>query len=846
MLVSDTPRSTKASPLTGLEAKWRAAWADNATYQFDRMRERADVYSIDTPPPTVSGELHPGHCCSYSHTDFIARFQRMRGREVFYPMGWDDNGLNVERRVQIMLGITCDPMLPYDPDFVPTVAKPRARPQPVSRRNFIESCAMVTEQLEAKYFELWSNLGLSVDWSRTYRTIDDHAIMTSQDGFLDLIDGGLAYRAEAPTLWDVDYMTAVAQAELQDRQMPSEYHRLAFRRSGTDGAVVEVDTTRPELLVACVALVAHPDDARYAALIGTTVSTPMFDVEVPVLAHPLADPKKGTGIAMACTFGDTTDVIWWRELGLPVRPILGKNGRMMAEAPSWLTGIGPIAAYERIAGRNVKQARRETVAILVEAGLVVGESRAIEHPVKFWENGSSPLEIVTNDQWFVRLPDKATLLARGEALKWWPGFMRVRYENWVNGLIGDWNITRQRYFGVPFPVWYPVGEDGSADLTKPIYAARDTLPVDPASATPPGFTSDQRGRPGGFVADPDVMDTWATSSITPRIIGHAVDDPDLFQRIYPMNLRPQAHEIIRTWLFYSVVRAEYFDGGVPWSDVAISGFVTDPDRKKLSKSQSNAQDDPQELITAFGADGVRYWAAGGGPGLDVTFDKNRMKVGRRLAMKILNVAKLIVAFPEPASGDVVNPLDRVLTGALSAMVAEVTAAFEHYDYAKALSAVEAFFWSFCDDYVELVKARAYDGDASAVRTLRSALETLLKLFAPFLPFVTEEVWSQWQESSVHRSAWPTPGPAVATNGAGNPLALAAVLLREVRGAKSRAHVGLVTPISTARISLPVDQQDSFGIIRDDLQAAGRIAEFEVVDGEQVSISIDLDEVPASS
>jgi valyl-tRNA synthetase len=840
-LVAEASARGKAPPVSGLEAKWRDTWAANGTYRFDETRTRSHIYSIDTPPPTVSGDLHPGHCCSYSQTDFIARYQRMRGREVFYPMGWDDNGLNVERRVQIMLGISCDPNLSYDPDFVPQDAERGAPPRPVSRRNFIESCALVTERLESKYHDLWSNLGLSVDWSRTYRTMDDNAILTSQHSFLDLVQRDLAYRSEAPTLWDVEFQTAVAQAELRERELRSEYRRLLFSVADTPGQLVEVDTTRPELLAACVALVAHPEDDRYASLVGRMVVTPVFDVDVPVLAHPLANPDKGTGIAMVCTFGDTTDVTWWRELHLPVRSILGKDGRIQAGPPEWIKNRTGVQAYEHLAGRTAKQARREMVALLSDASGVTSQPQAVEHSVKLWENGSSPLEIVTNHQWFVRLPSKDVLLERGRQLQWWPDYMRVRYENWVNGLIGDWNITRQRYFGVPFPVWYPVDEHGETRLTSPILAEMKQLPVDPSIDVPPGYDETQRNRRNGFIADPDVMDTWATSSLTPRVIGRAVENPDLFHRIYPMNLRPQAHEIIRTWLFYSVVRAEYSDHAVPWRDVAISGFVTDPDRKKLSKSHGNSEDDPDELIKSFGADAVRYWAAGGRPGLDVTFDKNRMKVGRRLATKLLNVARLILSFPDayPAR---LKPVDEAMLNVLSELVAEVTGNLEEYDYSKALSAIESFFWFFCDDYVELVKSRAYSQDTSAVHTLRTALDMLLRLFAPFLPFVTEEVWSQWRDGSVHRAPWPIPHRTGTSTG--ESLALAVELLRAVRGTKSRAHVPLTAPVAVARIVLGPHNLSDFDVIREDLGAAGRIQNFEVTSGESTAVEIQLEGFPS--
>ncbi|MEO7556226.1 MAG: class I tRNA ligase family protein, partial [Acidimicrobiales bacterium] len=460
--------------IDGLEAKWRARWAAEGTYRFDRTKAREEIYSIDTPPPTVSGALHPGHACSFTHTDIVARYKRMTGREVFYPMGWDDNGLNTERRVQLMVGITCDPSLPYDPDFTPPEKVPE-RPIPVSRRNFVEQCAQVTEILERAYFDLWSDLGLSVDWGQTYTTIGVHSRRTSQAAFLDLAQRDIAYRAESPTLWDVDFKSAVAQAELQDRELPGAYHRLRFTSSAT-GDAIAIETTRPELLAACVALVAHPGDARYQPLFGTTARTPLFGVEVPIVAHKLADPEKGSGIAMVCTFGDTTDVVWWRELQLGVRAIVEKDGRLSAAAPPGVDSDAGQAAYAELAGKTVKQAQRRIVELLAESGELEGDPKPITHPVKFWENGTRPLEIVTNRQWFIRYPPKDEMLARGAELHWWPEFMRVRYENWVNGLIGDWNVSRQRYSGVPFPVWYPLADDGNVRHDAPIFADRDQLP----------------------------------------------------------------------------------------------------------------------------------------------------------------------------------------------------------------------------------------------------------------------------------------------------------------------------------------------------------------------------------
>jgi valyl-tRNA synthetase len=844
--------------LEGLEAKWRQRWADEGTYRFDRTKSRAEVFSIDTPPPTVSGALHPGHVCSYTHTDFVARYQRMRGREVFYPMGWDDNGLNVERRVQLLTGTRCDPSLPYDPDFrAPEKVGKKDRPVPISRPNFVALCGEVVEQLEQDYFDLWSTIGLSVDWNHGYRTIGPEATKASQRGLLRLLRRDLAYRAEAPTLWDVDFRSAVAQAELIDREIPGAYHKLRFE--GPGGEPLWVDTTRPELLPACVALVAHPDDERYQPLFGATATTPLFRAPVPIVAHELADPEKGTGIAMICTFGDTTDVTWWRELALDVRTVVQRDGRLRPVtwgSPGWESTdpTAAQAAYDELAGKTVKQAQARIVELLVDAGAMDGAPRPITHAVKFWENGTRPLEIVTSHQWFIRYPDKDAMLARGKELAWWPDFMRVRYENWVNGLQGDWNITRQRFFGVPFPAWYPVGDDGEVDYLSPILADETALPVDPTTDVPPGYDESQRNQPGGFAADPDVMDTWATSSLTPQIVTGWVDDPDLFARTFPMDMRPQAHEIIRTWLFYTVVRSHYEHDALPWANAAISGFVVDPDRKKLSKSAANADDDPVALVAAHGADAVRYWAAGARPGMDLAMEQGQMKIGRKLATKLLNASRLALGVEATTAGVVTEPLDRSMLAALADVVEEATVAFDRYDYARAIERTEAFFWSFCDDYLELVKNRAYGaegetGQASARTALGVALRALLGLFAPFLPFVTEEVWSWWQEGSVHRSPWPDadalrgmagedvaspadePDPAV--------LAVAAAALGEVRKAKSEARRSMRTAVTLATVTDSPARLALLALAAADLRGAGRIAELRLVEGDALVVEVTL-------
>ena len=821
-------------------------------YRFDRQAPREQVFAIDTPPPTVSGSLHVGHVFSYTHTDVIARYQRMRGRAVCYPMGWDDNGLPTERRVQNYYGVRCDPSLPYDPTFVPPET-PAKHPINISRPNFVELCARLTADDEVVFERLWRHLGLSVDWSMTYATIGRDAQRVSQLAFLRLLDKGRAYQLEAPTLWDVDFRTAVAQAELEDREMPGAYHTIRFAKPG--GGFLTVDTTRPELIPACVALVAHPDDPRYQSLFGTTVTTPLFGVSVPVRAHALADPEKGTGIAMICTFGDVTDVVWWRELALPVRAVIQANGAFKPVtwgAPGWEAADAAQAQahYDQLAGLSAVKARTRIVELLRESGDLLGDPRPITHHVKFFEKGDRPLEIVTSRQWFIQtMNERQALLARGQALQWHPAYMRARFENWVNGLNGDWCISRQRFFGVPFPVWYRVREDGTTDVDARLLPTEAQLPVDPSTDVPEGFTQAQRGEPGGFVGDPDVMDTWATSSLTPFIVCGWERDPDLFARTYPMHLRPQAHDIIRTWLFSTVLRAHLETDTLPWTDTAISGWVLDPDRKKMSKSKGNVVT-PMALLEEHGSDAVRYWAAKGGPGVDTAFEPGQMKVGRRLAIKLLNASKFVLMKDAPV-GPVTDAYDLSMLARLRGVVADVSRALDEFDYASALRVAEAFFWSFCDDYVEMVKRRrlADDGSAaSAIAASRLALSIQLRLFAPFLPFVTEEVWSTWQVGSVHRAPWPTVDEvdARASGSAdGRLYTLTTGILAAVRAARSLKKIPFSTPVALTALHLTPEHRAQWSQVRTDVLACCNVtvADDTVVrDADGTELSADVEPV----
>jgi len=836
----------------GLEAKWGPSWDSSATYSFNKSAAKANIYSIDTPPPTVSGSLHVGHVFSYTHTDLIARYQRMLGKEVYYPMGWDDNGLPTERRVQNFYGVRCDPTLAYQKDFVPPFeggdgkSSKAADQIPISRRNFIELCEKLTLEDEKHFEALWRQLGLSIDWSQTYQTISPDAQAVSQKAFINNLSRGEAYQAMAPTLWDVTFRTAVAQAELEDRDQPGAYHRIGF--DGPDGKIF-IETTRPELIPACVALVAHPDDERYQPMFGKNVKTPLFGVEVPVLAHPLAQKDKGSGIAMICTFGDVTDVIWWRELDLPNRAILGWDGRIVSEAPEIISDAKGKEVFAQLAGKTVFSAKQTIVELLQASGDMVGEPKPITHPVKFFEKGDKPLEIVSTRQWYIRNGGRDQVLREklielGKALKFHPDFMRVRFENWVNGLTGDWLISRQRFFGVPIPVWYQLDADGNPDFEKVITPDVQSLPVDPSSQCPAGFTEDQRGKPNGFIGEVDIMDTWATSSLTPQLAGGWISDPEKYAKVFPFDLRPQGQDIIRTWLFSTVLRSFQEEGVLPWSDAALSGWILDPDRKKMSKSKGNVVV-PNDLLDEHGSDAVRYWAASARLGTDAAFDVGQMKVGRRLAIKVLNAAKFVLSFEASSDAkEVTEPIDRAMLSALSEVVAQAGKAFESYDHTKALELTETFFWNFTDDYLELVKERAYGQDtspeaqASAVLALRIALHTQLRLLAPFIPFATEEAWSWWQDGSIHRSTWPQSSELdnFTQGQSASMLNTASEALMGVRKAKSDQQLSMKADITSLTINAPEAKLNELKQIEADLSSVGKIEKISFEAGDVLAIS----------
>ena len=842
------PRVPEKPALDGVEGKWGNSWVQNKTFAFDKTAAKENVYSIDTPPPTVSGSLHVGHVFSYTHTDLIARYQRMTGKKVFYPIGWDDNGLPTERRVQNYFGVRCEPTLPFDANFV-APNEPSEKQIPISRKNFVELCEKLTLEDEKVFESLFQTLGLSIDWNYTYQTIDKRARTVSQRAFLRNLKRGEAYQAEAPTLWDVTFRTAVAQAELEDRERPGAFHKIGFKKQ--NGENVYIETTRPELLPSCVALVANPDDDRYKELFGKTVITPLFDVEVPVVAHQLADPEKGSGIAMICTFGDLTDVIWWREFDLPTRGLIGWDGRIVAENPEWLTTEKAKQTFEKIVGKTSHTAREVLVAELKASGDLVGEPKPITHAVKFFEKGDKPLEIVTTRQWYIRNGGRdqelrTKLLKRGSELNWHPEYMKVRYENWVEGLNGDWLISRQRFFGVPLPLWYKLDADGNPDYDQIITPDENQLPIDPQSEAPVGFDESQRNKPNGFIGDPDVMDTWATSSLTPQIAASWELDNDLFNRVFPMDLRPQSHEIIRTWLFSTVVRSHLEENSLPWKNASISGWILDPDRKKMSKSKGNVVT-PIDLLEEYGSDAVRYWAAMGRPGTDTAFDTGQMKIGKRLAIKLLNASKFSLSLNATLNNaDVTQAVDHALLNKLAQVVETATTSFDKYDYTRALEVAETFFWAFTDDYVELVKERTYgnQGEAAA-NSARAALgittHTLLKLFAPFIPFVTEEVWSWWQEGSIHLQTWPKSSEIITNKSIGiDPLNNVTWILSEVRKVKTENKQSMKAEVKTLEIWAKAEVIEQVKDAQKDLIAAGNIKDLKLnVTDSEIKVKAEL-------
>lgn len=694
-----------------------------ATQSFATKVDNRPVFSIDTPPPTVSGALHIGHIFSYTQTDIIARYKRMSGFSVFYPFGFDDNGLPTERFVEKKRGVTA---------------------QQLSRTEFIRICLEETAGVEEQFKSLWQRMGLSVDWKKCYSTIGEMSRRISQASFIELYKKNYVYRKDEPALYCTTCQTSVAQAELDDAQEPSIFYDIQFQ--STDGKPLVIATTRPELLSSCVALLYHPDDARYQYLKDGMARVPFFDYEVPVLADEQVAIDKGTGLVMCCTFGDKTDVAWFKKFNLPYRPSIGRNGR-------WLPSTGILT------GLKAKEARRTIVEALTQGGYLL-QQRPLTHTVGIHERCKNPIEFLVLKQWFLKLlPYKAELLACADKIQWYPHFMKARYKDWVEHLNWDWCLSRQRFYGIPFPAWHCE----TCDLT--VLADENQLPIDPQETSASPCPSCK----GTLQPDTDVMDTWNTSSLTPYLCKALYEGDDRFvftQPYAPMSMRPQAHDIIRTWAFYTITKTWMHHGSIPWNDIVISGHVLSNEKEKISKSRSNSALQPENLLTTYPADVIRYWTASGTLGHDVAFSEDQLKIGNRLTTKLWNAFLFIGEHTKEHTFDGCREQVRCQSVVNEWIMHQATSCFtdyqryfEQHEFGLALSRVEKFFWTdVCDNYLELVKDQLFnpanytdDTVTETRRTLYSLGLRILQLYAPFMPHITETIYQALYKTAPHHA-----------------------------------------------------------------------------------------------
>jgi valyl-tRNA synthetase len=733
---------------TEIEEKWQKFWQEQKIYVWNQDDSRENTFVVDTPPPTVSGQLHIGHVYSYTHTDFIVRFQRMQGKNICYPMGFDDNGLPTERLVE---------------------KQKQIKASAVDRQEFVEICKKVVVSEEEKFRTVFNRLALSVDWNLEYQTINPLSQKISQMSFLDLAQKSEVYRDTQPMLWDPIDQTALAQADIEDKEKDSLMNDIIFESE--NGETLTIATTRPELLPACVAVFYNPNDQRYQHLKGLYAITPLFGDKVPIIADELVQIEKGSGLVMCCTFGDITDISWWKKYKLPLRIILDKKG-VIAHLPfeSYLDKIKETDFANQINGLKVKDARDKIIRILQEENLLVKQSK-VTHTVKCAERSGAPLEILTTPQWFIKtVIHKDALLKRTTEVKWHPEHMKIRLDNWINSIAWDWCISRQRYFGVPFPVWYSKRKNEEGKI---LFADISQLPVDPLKDLPIGYSREE------VEPDLDVMDTWATSSISPQLNSRGISevftiDSARHQKLFPADLRPQAHEIIRTWAFYTLLKAHLHQDTLPWKNIMISGWCRAEDKSKMSKSKGNVVE-PEKLFYQYGIDVVRYWASSSKLGSDIVYCENVMNDGKRLVNKLFNASKFAsihfdildqndkIAEISDIQNKITHNFDRFLMASIINLVKKVEFEMMEYEYATARHMIERFFWSvFCDNYLEITKIRAYNqnaaddsGQYSAILTLYHSLKILLKLFAPFMPYITEEIYHKlYDTKSIHsRGNW---------------------------------------------------------------------------------------------
>ncbi|MDA0781595.1 MAG: valine--tRNA ligase [Rickettsiales bacterium] len=877
------------------ESRWQKAWEENKVYAWDESQPRENTYVIDTPPPTVSGLLHMGHVFSYSQADFIARYQRMKGKTVFYPMGFDDNGLPTERLVEKVK---------------------KVRPTDMSREDFIKLCEGVSEEARKEFRKLFEEIALSVDWKQEYHTISEDSRKISQLSFLDLFNKERAYRKLQPMLWDPVDQTAIAQAEIEDKEMPSQKNYIHFGLEGDESRNLEIMTTRPELLGACVAVIYNPNDERYKDLEGKQAITPVFGVKVPIIADEKVDMEKGTGLVMCCTFGDETDIAWWREHDLPTRMLLNKYGKIIeanfvysddlqtsdesisliyfpnegssvrstesdAHGANYRDNITKnncdnlsktAKAFRKIQGlKSRTTAREKMLELLAEEGAIFKEPEITVHAEPCAERSGSPLEILPTNQWFVKILDqKEELKKKAEECNWYPEFMKVRIDQWIDGLSWDWCISRQRYFGVPFPVWYSkrAGEEGKIIIAEP-----DQLPVNPLVDLPKGYSREE------VEAEADVMDTWATSSVSPQLSSRGINagefplhegerareqgslvlDANRHKKLFPADLRPQAHEIIRTWAFYTIVKAHLHEDTIPWKNLMISGWCLASDKTKMSKSKGNVVT-PVDLIEEKGSDVVRFWASTSRLGADTAYSEDVLKIGKKLVTKLWNATKFaaihldkLTQKPSTAKADVESgiinePLDLWILTRLNKTIKKSTEQFDKYEYCNARTATEDFFWNdFCDNYLELVKTRVYgeaegttkEGQQSAVHTIYHCLDGILRLFAPIIPHITEELYAHIFDDkieefggSIHaRGTWLNYEDYPVDEAAEESGIACVSILDAVRKMKAERNVSIKWPLNFIAISND-DVKEKIRPLTEDLKNVTNSSE--IIFGEQVT------------
>ena len=713
-----------------VEAQMQKYWEDNQVYAFT-PDPSAPIYSIDTPPPTVSGSLHIGHIFSYTQAEMIARYRRMQGYNVFYPFGFDDNGLPSERLVEKESGI-------------------HARDLP--RSEFCEKCVETTQKYEAEFKALWKSMGFSCDWNLEYSTVSQNSQRLSQKSFIELAQAGRAYIKESPVLWCTECQTSIAQAELESKEVDSCFHYLKFF---VGDRVLEIATTRPELLYGVVCVFVNPDDERYRDIVGKTARVPLYDFEVPILTDEKVGIDKGTGAVMCATFGDSTDVEWVEQHNLPYKKVILPYGKIDDSVPY-------------IAGLRVKAARKEIVRLLEEKGLLI-RSEQLSHMVAIHERCGTEVEIIPSRQWYIDvLSQKEALLAAGDRINWYPAHMKNRFTTWVENLKWDWCISRQRYFGVPFPVWY------CAKCGKTHFAAIEDLPVNPLETEYHGVC--ECGCTD-FVPEKAVLDTWATSSISPIINWDKADEYGVADNFMPMSMRTQAHEIIRTWAFYTIVKSLYHTGDIPWKDIMICGFVLAKPGEKISKSKGNSKLTPQALIETYSADIIRYWSASARLGTDTFFDQQEMQdASKRLITKLWNSSKFVLShlsdFDPAYTPENVKPLDRWLIERTNETILEAQKWLDQYEIGLARKVIDDLFWKdLCDNYIEIAKERLYEPDIHGAEARRSAqyaiyycLLSILKMYAIYIPHETEYIYLKgFQEFvgavSIHLTKWEKPAPA---------------------------------------------------------------------------------------